>query len=58
MLERLALERPVAERDFLADRPGRSERDDFGDGKAALGENRKHLAPDIAGGPDHRDLVA
>ena len=50
VLERLALQRPVAERHFFADRAGRSERDHFGDRKAALGEDAEHLAADIAGG--------
>ena len=58
MLERLALQRPVAERDLAADRGGRGQRHDLGDGKAALGENREHLAADIAGGAGDRDLEA
>ena len=35
-----------------------AQRDDFGDGEAALGENAEHLAADIAGGARHRDLEA
>ena len=58
MVERLALQRLVAERDVAADGMGRGERDDLGDGKAALGEDAEHLATDIAGGADHRDLEA
>ncbi len=55
MIERLALQRPVAERDLFADRLGRGERDDFAGGKAPLGKNAEHLAPDIAGGADDGD---
>ncbi len=58
VVERLALQRPVAERDFPADRLGRGERDDFRDGKTPLGENGEHFATDIAGGADDRDLEA
>ena len=58
MLERPALERLVAERDLAADRGGGGERDNFRDGEAALGEDREHLAADIAGGAGDRDLEA
>ena len=58
VLERLALEDAIAERDLLADRARRRQRDDFGDGETALGENLEHLAADIAGGARHRDLEA
>ena len=58
MLERLALERLVAERDLDADRAGRGQRYDFRYGEAALGEDGEHFTADIAGGADHRDLKA
>ena len=58
MLERLALERLVAERDFAADRSGRGKRDDFGDWELALREDREHLVANIAGGAGDRDLEA
>ena len=58
MVERLALQRPVAERDFPADRTGGGERDHFGHREAPFGEDREHLAADIAGGAGDRDLIA
>ena len=58
MLERLALERPVAERHLAADRGGRGQRHDLGHREPALGEDRQHLAADIAGCPGDRDLEA
>ncbi len=58
MLERLALERLVAERDLAADRSGGGERDHFGHREAALGEDRKHLVANIASCAGDRDLEA
>ena len=58
MVERLALQRLVAERNFAADGMGRGERDHLGDGKPPLREDAEHLATDIAGGADDRDLEA
>ena len=58
MVERLALQRLVAERNLLADRLRRSERDHLRYGKTALGEDAEHFPADIAGGADDRDLEA
>jgi len=58
VLERLDLERLLAERDLAPDRGGRSERDNLGDGETALGEDCKHLAADIPCGAGDRDLEA
>ncbi len=57
MVERLHLQRLVAEGRFDADALARGERDDFVGGKFPLGQNGEHFAPDIAGGTDHGDLV-
>ncbi len=48
----------LAERHLTADRARRGERDDLVAGELALGQRRQHLAPDIAGGADHRYLEA
>ena len=56
MLERLALERLVAEGDLDAHAPARGERDHLVGGKAPLGEDIEHFAAHIAGGADDRDL--
>ncbi len=48
----------LAERDLSADRARRGQRHDLVGGKVALGEGRQHLAPDIAGGADHRYFEA
>jgi hypothetical protein len=56
VLQRPALERPVAERDLAADRRRRRKRDDLGDGKAPLGEDPEHFAADVACRADDRDL--
>ncbi len=48
--------RVVAERDLAADRARRGDGMDLGGRKLAFGENTQHLAADIAGGADHRDL--
>ena len=57
MVERLHLQRLVAERSVDACALARGERDDIVSGKFPLGQNGKHLTPDIAGGTDHGDLV-
>ena len=58
VIQRLALQRSVAERDFPADRLGGGERDDFRYRKPALRENGEHFTADIAGGADDGDLEA
>jgi hypothetical protein len=57
MVERLHLQRLVAERALLAHALARGERHHLVGGKSPLGQNGEHLAPDIAGGTHHRDLV-
>ena len=56
MIERLALERLVAERDLDAHALARGERHHLVGGKAPLGQDIEHLAAHIAGGADDRDL--
>ena len=55
--EVLNLEVPVAERDFLAHRARRRQRDDIVDGKFPLMQNAEHLMPDIARGAHYRNPV-
>ena len=57
MVERLHLQRLVAERALLAHAFARGERDHFVGGKFPLVQNVEHFAPDIAGGTHHGDLV-
>jgi hypothetical protein len=57
VLERLHLQRLVAEGDLDADAAARGERDDLVGGETALGEDVEHFAPDIAGRSDHRDFA-
>src|SRR5207302_8080844 len=58
-VERLDLEDVVvAERDLLADRSGRGERDDIFDREIALSEGGQKFATDIAGRADHRYVEA
>ena len=56
MLERLHLQRLVAEGNLGADRARGRQRDHFPDREGALGQNVQHLAAHIAGGADDRDL--
>jgi hypothetical protein len=56
VLERLALEDLVAERNLDAHALARCERDHLVGGKAPLGEDVQHLAAHIAGGAHDGDL--
>ncbi len=56
MLQRLALEHLVAEGHLDALAAARRQRHDLVGRERALGQDREHLAPDIAGGADDRDL--
>ena len=57
VLERFDLQGAVAIGDFDAHAAARGQRHDLVGRKFALGQNVEHLAPDIAGGADHCDLV-
>ncbi len=57
MVERLHLERLVAERAFHALAFARCNGDNLVGGEISLGENIEHLTPDIAGSTHHGDLV-
>ena len=46
----------LAERNLAAGRARRGDGMHLGDREFPLGENAQHLAADIAGGADHRDL--
>ena len=57
MVERLHLQRLVAERAFRALAAARGDRHHLVGGKFPLGQNVEHFAPDIAGGAHHGDFV-
>ena len=57
MLERLHLQRLVAERALDALAAARGDRDHLVGREITLGQNAEHFAPDIAGGAHHRHFV-
>ena len=57
MVERLHFQGLVAVRALLPHALARGERDHLVGGEIAFGQNVEHLAPNIAGGTHHGDLV-
>ena len=57
MVERLHLQRLVAERALLAHALARGQSHHFVGGKGPFGQNVEHFTPDIAGGAHHGYLV-
>ncbi len=57
MVNRLYLQRLVAERALHPVAPARCDGNHFVGGEIALGENVEHLPPDIAGSTHHGDFV-